>query len=199
MQTHSSWQWFRFAERHRPLSTEARLCDGAVFLRHQIGQPRVRRKWRPFSGARGELNEGYLDVTIRQTHVEAHSETQRRWVEYMFATSQAELRAPFHSTRSCNFRAANSCGSCARRSARHRPRAYSFFCTVSTTPSRMRRAGWRSSRTIWTSTAHPCSTADRRRAPPPPSRSMKLPSNSADDAWPFSKPRSRNRARNESI
>ncbi len=48
-----------------------------------------------YGGARGELNYGYLDVTIPQTHVEADLETQPRWVEYTLATSQAELRTHY--------------------------------------------------------------------------------------------------------
>ena len=48
-----------------------------------------------YGGARGDLNYGYLDVTIPQTHVEADLETQPRWVEYTLATSQAELRTHY--------------------------------------------------------------------------------------------------------
>ena len=48
-----------------------------------------------YGGARGDLNYGYLDVTIPQTHVEADLETQPRWVEYTLATSQAESRAHY--------------------------------------------------------------------------------------------------------
>ena len=48
-----------------------------------------------YGGARGDLNYGYLDVTIPQTHVEADLETQPRWVEYTLATSQAELRSHY--------------------------------------------------------------------------------------------------------
>ena len=48
-----------------------------------------------YGGARGELNYGYLDVTIPQTHVEADLETQPRWVEYTLSTSQAELRTHY--------------------------------------------------------------------------------------------------------
>jgi esterase/lipase superfamily enzyme len=48
-----------------------------------------------YGGARGELNFGYLDVTIPQTHVEADLETQPRWVEYTLATSQAEMRTHY--------------------------------------------------------------------------------------------------------
>jgi esterase/lipase superfamily enzyme len=48
-----------------------------------------------YGGARGDLNYGYLDVTIPQTHVEADLETQPRWVEYTMATSQAELRTHY--------------------------------------------------------------------------------------------------------
>ena len=48
-----------------------------------------------YGGARGELNYGYLDVTIPQTHVEADLETQPRWVEYTLATSQAEMRTHY--------------------------------------------------------------------------------------------------------
>jgi esterase/lipase superfamily enzyme len=48
-----------------------------------------------YTGTRGDLNYGYLDVTIPQTHVEADLETQPRWVEYTLATSQAESRAHY--------------------------------------------------------------------------------------------------------
>jgi esterase/lipase superfamily enzyme len=48
-----------------------------------------------YGGARGELNFGYLDVTIPQTHVEADLETQPRWVEYTLATNLAELRTHY--------------------------------------------------------------------------------------------------------
>jgi esterase/lipase superfamily enzyme len=48
-----------------------------------------------YGGARGDLNYGYLDVTIPQTHVEADLETQPRWVEYTLATSQAESRSHY--------------------------------------------------------------------------------------------------------
>jgi len=48
-----------------------------------------------YGGARGDLNYGYLDVTIPQTHVEADLETQPRWVEYTLATSQAEMRTHY--------------------------------------------------------------------------------------------------------
>jgi esterase/lipase superfamily enzyme len=48
-----------------------------------------------YGGARGELNYGYLDVTIPQTHVEADLETQPRWVEYTLSTSLAEMRTHY--------------------------------------------------------------------------------------------------------
>jgi len=48
-----------------------------------------------YSGGRGDLNYGYLDVTIPQTHVEADLETQPRWVEYTLANSQAEMRTHY--------------------------------------------------------------------------------------------------------
>jgi esterase/lipase superfamily enzyme len=48
-----------------------------------------------YGGARGDLNYGYLDVTIPQSHVEADLETQPRWVEYTMTTSQAELRTHY--------------------------------------------------------------------------------------------------------
>jgi len=48
-----------------------------------------------YGGARGDLNYGYLDVTIPKTHVEADLETQPRWVEYTLSTSQAELRTRY--------------------------------------------------------------------------------------------------------
>jgi esterase/lipase superfamily enzyme len=48
-----------------------------------------------YGGARGELNYGYLDVTIPQTHVEADLETQPRWVEFTLATSLAEMRTHY--------------------------------------------------------------------------------------------------------
>jgi len=48
-----------------------------------------------YGGARGDLNYGYLDVTIPKTHVEADLETQPRWLEYTLSTSQAELRTRY--------------------------------------------------------------------------------------------------------
>jgi esterase/lipase superfamily enzyme len=48
-----------------------------------------------YGGARGELNYGYLDVTIPQTHVQADLETQPRWVEYTLATNLAEMRTHY--------------------------------------------------------------------------------------------------------
>jgi esterase/lipase superfamily enzyme len=48
-----------------------------------------------YGGARGDLNYGYLDVTIPQTHVEADLETQPRWVEYTLGASEAEMRTHY--------------------------------------------------------------------------------------------------------
>jgi esterase/lipase superfamily enzyme len=48
-----------------------------------------------YGKARGELQYGYLDVTIPQTHQQAELETQPRWMEYTFSTSQAEMRSHY--------------------------------------------------------------------------------------------------------
>jgi len=48
-----------------------------------------------YGSARGELQYGYLDVTIPQVHREADLETQPRWVEYTFAADPAALRARY--------------------------------------------------------------------------------------------------------
>jgi esterase/lipase superfamily enzyme len=48
-----------------------------------------------YGTARGDLQYGYLDVTIPRIHQEAQLETQPRWVEYTFAADQAVLRARY--------------------------------------------------------------------------------------------------------
>jgi esterase/lipase superfamily enzyme len=48
-----------------------------------------------YGKARGDLQFGYLDVTIPRTHQEAQLETQPRWVEYTFAADQAAMRAQY--------------------------------------------------------------------------------------------------------
>jgi esterase/lipase superfamily enzyme len=48
-----------------------------------------------YGAVRGELQYGYLDVTIPQIHQEADLETQPRWVEYTFAADQAALRTRY--------------------------------------------------------------------------------------------------------
>ncbi|MDP9010891.1 MAG: alpha/beta hydrolase [Pseudomonadota bacterium] len=48
-----------------------------------------------YGKARGELQCGYLDVTIPRIHQEAQLETQPRWVEYTFAADQAAMRAQY--------------------------------------------------------------------------------------------------------
>ena len=48
-----------------------------------------------YGNVRGELQYGYLDVTIPETHKEAELETQPRWIEYTFATTQSEMRSRY--------------------------------------------------------------------------------------------------------
>jgi esterase/lipase superfamily enzyme len=48
-----------------------------------------------YGKARGELQYGYLDVTIPRIHQEAQLETQPRWVEFTFAADQAAMRAQY--------------------------------------------------------------------------------------------------------
>jgi esterase/lipase superfamily enzyme len=48
-----------------------------------------------YGTARGDLQYGYLDVTIPRIHQEAQLETQPRWVEYTFAADQAAMRAQY--------------------------------------------------------------------------------------------------------
>jgi esterase/lipase superfamily enzyme len=48
-----------------------------------------------YGKARGDLQYGFLDVTIPRVHQEAQLETQPRWVEYTFATDQAAMRAQY--------------------------------------------------------------------------------------------------------
>ena len=48
-----------------------------------------------YGKARGDLQYGYLDVTIPRTHQEAQLETQPRWVEYTFGADQAAMRAQY--------------------------------------------------------------------------------------------------------
>ncbi|MGA2189051.1 MAG: alpha/beta hydrolase [Steroidobacteraceae bacterium] len=45
-----------------------------------------------YGKARGELQYGYLDVTIPATHQEAELETQPRWAEYVFDVSESRSR-----------------------------------------------------------------------------------------------------------
>jgi esterase/lipase superfamily enzyme len=48
-----------------------------------------------YGAARGDLQYGYLDVTIPRIHQEAQLETRPRWVEYTFAADQAAMRAQY--------------------------------------------------------------------------------------------------------
>jgi esterase/lipase superfamily enzyme len=48
-----------------------------------------------YGKARGDLQYGYLDVTIPRVHQEAQLETQPRWVEYTFAADEAAMRAQY--------------------------------------------------------------------------------------------------------
>jgi esterase/lipase superfamily enzyme len=48
-----------------------------------------------YGKVRGDLQYGYLDVTIPRIHQEAQLETQPRWVEYTFAADQATMRAQY--------------------------------------------------------------------------------------------------------
>jgi esterase/lipase superfamily enzyme len=48
-----------------------------------------------YGKARGELEYGYLDVTIPRTHQEAQLETEPRWVEYTFMADATALRAQY--------------------------------------------------------------------------------------------------------
>jgi len=48
-----------------------------------------------YGKARGELQYGYLDVTIPQIHQEAQLETQPRWLEYTLSTDPASMRAHY--------------------------------------------------------------------------------------------------------
>ena len=48
-----------------------------------------------YGKARGELEYGYLDVTIPRTHQEAQLETEPRWIEYTFMADPAALRAQY--------------------------------------------------------------------------------------------------------
>jgi esterase/lipase superfamily enzyme len=45
-----------------------------------------------YGKGRGELQYGYLNVTIPQIHKEAELETQPRWAEYRFVLSEASMR-----------------------------------------------------------------------------------------------------------
>ena len=45
-----------------------------------------------YGRARGDLQYGYLDVTIPQLHKEAELETQPRWAEYVFDVSESRMR-----------------------------------------------------------------------------------------------------------
>jgi esterase/lipase superfamily enzyme len=48
-----------------------------------------------YGNARGDLQYGYLDVTIPRAHQEAELETQPRWVEFTFAADQAAMRSQY--------------------------------------------------------------------------------------------------------
>jgi esterase/lipase superfamily enzyme len=48
-----------------------------------------------YGAARGDLQYGYLDVTIPRIHQEAQLETRPRWVEFTFAADQAAMRAQY--------------------------------------------------------------------------------------------------------
>jgi esterase/lipase superfamily enzyme len=48
-----------------------------------------------YGNARGELQYGYLDVTIPQVHQEAQLETQPRWIEYTLSTDKATMRGHY--------------------------------------------------------------------------------------------------------
>jgi esterase/lipase superfamily enzyme len=48
-----------------------------------------------YGGARGDLQFGYLDVTIPQIHKEAELETQPRWAELTFAVNKAISRSRY--------------------------------------------------------------------------------------------------------
>jgi esterase/lipase superfamily enzyme len=48
-----------------------------------------------YGKVRGDLQYGYLDVTIPRIHQEAQLETQPHWVEYTFAADQAAMRAQY--------------------------------------------------------------------------------------------------------
>jgi esterase/lipase superfamily enzyme len=50
---------------------------------------------RYYGKGRGDLQYGYLDVTIPRIHQEAQLETQPRWVEFTFAADQASMRAQY--------------------------------------------------------------------------------------------------------
>jgi esterase/lipase superfamily enzyme len=48
-----------------------------------------------YGNARGDLQYGYLDVTIPQVHQEAELETQPRWLEYTLSTDKATMRSHY--------------------------------------------------------------------------------------------------------
>jgi esterase/lipase superfamily enzyme len=48
-----------------------------------------------YGKARGELEYGYLDVTIPRAHEEAQLETEPRWVEYTLGSDSTALRAQY--------------------------------------------------------------------------------------------------------
>jgi esterase/lipase superfamily enzyme len=48
-----------------------------------------------YGKARGELEYGYLDVTMPRAHEEAQLETEPRWVAYTFGSDPAALRAQY--------------------------------------------------------------------------------------------------------
>jgi esterase/lipase superfamily enzyme len=48
-----------------------------------------------YGTARGELQYGFLDVTIPQIHQEAELETQPRWIDYTFAADPTALRTHY--------------------------------------------------------------------------------------------------------
>ena len=48
-----------------------------------------------YGNARGDLQYGYLDVTIPRVHQEAELETEPRWLEYTLSTDKATMRSHY--------------------------------------------------------------------------------------------------------
>jgi esterase/lipase superfamily enzyme len=48
-----------------------------------------------YTKERGDLQYGYVDVTIPQSHKEAELETQPRWMDYTFTVNQAAMRSSY--------------------------------------------------------------------------------------------------------